>query len=89
MLPFATSFLAIAAAFMHPTCLAALALGIYFWFFSDTIRNTSYLDIKEGYARGLAHLALVLPAAAGSLSMLGDGREVFPRITPFPEASRG
>ena len=82
MLSFASSFLAIAAAFAIPTLasltiirgvsnyvntryIAAFALGIYFWFFSDSIADSAYLDRSSGFAGGLAQGALVFVFVVG------------------------
>jgi hypothetical protein len=61
----------------NPKYLAAFGLGIYFWFFSDTIGDASYLDVNEGYAGGIVHVAIVLLFAAGLLLMFSADRTVF------------
>lgn len=94
-LPFAMSFLAIAAALVVPTIiglfiitavakksvssryLAAFTLGIYFWFFSDTIGDSSYLDVNSGFTGGATQVALVALFAAGLLLVFSLDRTIF------------
>jgi heme A synthase len=60
-----------------PRYLAAFSLGIYLWFFSDTIGDASYLYVNEGYAGGLTHALLVLLFAAGLLLLFWADRTTF------------
>lgn len=55
----------------RPQYLAALSIGIFLWFFSDTIGDSSYLGVNEGLAGGLSHLALVVLFALGLFMFLG------------------
>jgi hypothetical protein len=57
--------------------LAAFAVGIYFWFFSDTIGDSSYLGVNSGFGGGAEHLALVLLFIFGILLVFSIDREVF------------
>jgi hypothetical protein len=62
---------------ISPRYLAAFALGIYFWFFSDTIGDTAYLDVNSGFAGGTEQAALILLFAAGLLLVFSLDRAVF------------
>jgi zinc transporter ZupT len=57
--------LAGAARVVSARYLAAFALGIYLWFFSDTIGDSAYLDVNSGFGGGTAQVALVLLFAVG------------------------
>ena len=39
--------------------LAAYGLGIFLWYFSDTIGGSSYLDVNSGFSGGLAQVGLL------------------------------
>lgn len=99
MLPFASSFLAIASAFVIPTLvgllvasaavryispkyLAAFALGLYFWLFSDVIGDAAYLDVNAGFTGGVDQVVLVVLFAAGILLVFSLDRDVFGSETP-------
>jgi hypothetical protein len=56
-----------AAKFVNTLYIAAFALGVYLWFFSDTIADSAYLDRSSGFAGGPAQAALVLIFVAGVL----------------------
>ena len=94
MLPFASSFLAIAATFLipafvglaivtaasrvaKPAYLAAFALGIYFWFFTDTIGDSANLDVSAGFSGGIYQLSIFLLFALGLILVLSLDRDVF------------
>lgn len=47
-----------AARYVSPRYLAAFAVGIYLWFFSDTIGDASLLGVTEGFSGGVFHVAL-------------------------------
>jgi len=57
--------------------LAAFAIGIYFWFFSDTIGDSSYLGVNSGFGGGAEHLALVALFVVGVLLVFAIDRDVF------------
>ncbi len=57
--------------------LAAFALGIYFWFFSDTIGDSAYLDVNAGFTGGLAQAAMIALFAFGLLLVFSVDRDVF------------
>jgi hypothetical protein len=57
--------------------LAAFTLGIYFWFFSDTIGDSSYLDVNSGFSGGVVQLALVILFAVGLILVFSLDRTIF------------
>ncbi|MDV3292799.1 MAG: hypothetical protein LYZ70_00840 [Nitrososphaerales archaeon] len=57
--------------------LAAFALGIYFWFFSDTIGDSAYLDVNAGFTGGPTQVALFALFAVGLLLVFSLDRDVF------------
>jgi hypothetical protein len=94
VLPFASSFLAIVAAFVIPAIiglllvsaaaryvspkyLAAFTLGLYFWFFSDTIGDAAYLDVNSGFTGGVEQVVLVILFAVGILLVFSLDRDTF------------
>ena len=68
---------AVAARYVHSRYLAAFALGIFLWFFSDTIADSSYLDVNSGFGGGGAQLLLVLLFAAGLVLVFTLDRTAF------------
>jgi zinc transporter ZupT len=73
------------ARLLSPRYFAAFALGIYFWFFSDTIGGSSYLDVNSGFAGGLTQVALVALFALGVLLFFWLDRDTF---EPGPTTTR-
>ena len=63
-----------AARLVSPRYIAAFALGIYFWFFSDTLGDSAYLGINPGFAGGPAQVLLVLLFLGGCVFTLGIDR---------------
>jgi len=61
----------------NPKYVAAFALGLYFWFFSDTIGDAAYLDVNAGFGGGAVQLALVLLFVIGVLLVFSVDREAF------------
>jgi hypothetical protein len=47
-----------AGRFLPAKYLAAFAIGLYLWFFSDTIGDASLLGVSEGFTGGVWHLVL-------------------------------
>lgn len=66
-----------AARLAGPRYLSAFALGIYFWFFSDTIGGSSYLDVNSGFAGGLTQLSLVVLFILGLATFVSVDKEAF------------
>jgi zinc transporter ZupT len=75
----------VAARYLRPRYLAAFGLGLYLWFFSDTIGDANLLGANEGFTGGVFHVALWVAFAAGLLFMLTADRDVF---SPGGEGSR-
>ena len=66
-----------AACVVDARYLAAFGLGIFFWFFSDTIGGSSYLDVNSGFTGGLVQLALLLLFVFGVLLVFTLDRTAF------------
>ena len=66
-----------AARFANPKYLVAFALGLYFWFFSDTIGDAAYLDVNAGFGGGAVQVSLVLLFIIGVLLVFSIDRETF------------
>jgi len=62
---------------VNPKYLAAFALGIFLWFFSDTIGDSAYLDVNAGFGGGEVQVALVLLFAAGLVLVFSIDRSAF------------
>jgi hypothetical protein len=56
---------------------AGFALGIFLWFFVDTIEGSADLDVSAGYGGGVAQLAMVLLFLAGLLIFFSLDRGMF------------
>lgn len=70
-------FVAAAARFAKPRYISAFAIGIYFWFFADTLGGSASLDVNAGFSGGLPQLALFALFALGLLLLFSLDREVF------------
>jgi len=66
-----------AAKVANPKYLAAFALGLYFWFFSDTVGDAAYLDVNAGFGGGAVQVALVLLFVFGVLLVFSVDRDTF------------
>jgi len=66
-----------AARYLKPRYLAAFAIGLYLWFFSDTIGDASFLGASQGFAGGALQLALWVTFAIGLLAVLSFDRNMF------------
>src|SRR5260370_22700835 len=64
---------------VRPKYLAAFALGIFLWFFVDTIQGSALLDVNAGFSGGVAQVAAVGLFVIGVLSVfwLDRRRSVF------------
>ena len=65
------------ARFLRPMYLAAFAIGLYLWFFSDTIGDTSLLGVSEGFTGGVWHVALWACFAVGLLLIVSLDKSTF------------
>ena len=52
---------------LGPTYIAAFALGIFLWFFVDTISGSAVLDVNNGFNGGFAQFGVVILFLAGVL----------------------
>ncbi len=66
-----------AARYARPMYLAAFAIGLYFWFFSDTIGDASLLGVSEGFTGGFWHVVLWLCFAVGLLLLVSLDKSTF------------
>jgi hypothetical protein len=64
-----------------PAYLAAFAIGIYFWFFTDTIGDSANLDVSAGFSGGLYQITIFALFAIGALLVFSLDREVFSSST--------
>jgi zinc transporter ZupT len=55
--------------FVKSKYLAAFALGIFLWFFVDTIQGSALLDVNAGFMGGAGQVAAVLLFIIGVLSV--------------------
>ena len=66
-----------AARFLKAKYLAAFAMGVYFWFFSDTIGDANLLGANEGFSGGFLHVTLWVAFAVGLVLVLSIDRDIF------------
>ena len=66
-----------AAKYLSPKYLAAFTIGIYLWFFSDTIGDASLLGVSEGFTGGVWQLALWLAFAIGVIILFSIDTKMF------------
>ncbi|MBI3841132.1 MAG: hypothetical protein HY297_04155 [Thaumarchaeota archaeon] len=57
--------------------MTSFALGIFFWFFVDTIEGSGDLDVNAGFEGGLGQLVVIALFAAGLILFLWADRNVF------------
>jgi zinc transporter ZupT len=69
--------LSAAARYLRPMYLAAFAIGLYLWFFSDTIGDASLLGVSEGLTGGVWHAALWVCFAIGLLLIVSLDKSTF------------
>ena len=50
---------------LMPTYIVAFSLGIFFWFFADTLSSSAGLDVNLGFNGGFAQLGVVVLFIAG------------------------
>jgi len=66
-----------AARVLKPIYLAAFAIGLYLWFFSDTIGDASLLGVSEGFTGGIWHVMLWVCFAIGLLLLVSLDKSTF------------
>ncbi len=69
-----------AARFVKPRFIAAFALGIFLWFFADTIGGSSNLDVNAGFAGGVTQLAILVLFVVGLVLFFAVDRTMFSRL---------
>jgi hypothetical protein len=74
--------LAAAAKIAKPQYLAAFAIGIYFWFFTDTIGDSANLDVSAGFSGGFYQLSIFLLFAIGIILIFSLDKGVFTSSEP-------
>ena len=79
------AIISFAARFLNAKYLAAFAIGLYFWFFSDTIGDANLLGANEGFSGGIFHVALWVCFGVGLLLMLTLDKDMF---SPGPEGMK-
>jgi len=79
------AIISLASRFLKAKYLAAFAIGLYFWFFSDTIGDASLLGANEGFSGGIFHVALWVCFGVGLVLMLTLDKEMF---SPGPEGMK-
>ncbi len=62
--------ISILAKFLKARYLAAIAIGLYLWFFNDTIDGANLLGVNEGFSGGFFHAALWVLFAVGLIVFL-------------------
>jgi hypothetical protein len=77
--------ISLAARYLSPKYLAAFAVGIYLWFFSDTIGDASYLSVDSGFSGGIWHVLVWLVFGVGLVVMFALDMGLF---TSGPENSK-
>jgi hypothetical protein len=79
LIPTFIGLLVISAAsrFVGAKYLAAFAMGLYLWFFSDTIGDASLLGVSEGFAGGITQVALWVVFIVGVVLLLFLDRNMF------------
>lgn len=69
--------LSLLARYLSAKYLAAFAIGLYLWFFSDTIAGSSYLAVDSGYTGGFFQIMYWVLFAAGVLGIFALDRGLF------------
>ncbi|HVC27170.1 MAG TPA: hypothetical protein VND40_03325 [Nitrososphaerales archaeon] len=70
------------ARYVSPRYLVAFAVGLYLWFFSDTMGDASLLGVSEGFAGGLWHVALWVVFVLGLLVFFSVDTRMFTEGSP-------
>ncbi len=55
---------------IHTSYLAAVGLGLVFWFFFDTLNDAAQLDVNESFTGGAAHAGLIVAFIAGVMVLV-------------------
>jgi zinc transporter ZupT len=76
------AIISVAAKYLSPKYLAAFTIGIYLWFFSDTIGDASLLGVSEGFTGGIWQVALWLTFAIGLVVLFSIDSKMFAEGSP-------
>ena len=57
--------------------IAGFALGVYLWFFTDTLAGANYLDVNNGFSLSAGLVSLVLLFVVGLVVFFGIGGNIF------------
>lgn len=76
------AIISVAARYLSPKYLAAFTIGIYLWFFSDTIGDASLLGVSEGFTGGIWQVALWLTFAIGLVVLFSIDSKMFAEGSP-------
>ena len=68
-----------ASKFVRVRYLAAFAVGVYLWYFTDTVGDSNYLDVNGGFVYSPYLVALLLLFAIGLLAFFALDRGMFAR----------
>jgi hypothetical protein len=68
---------AAAARVAKPAYISAFAIGIYFWFFADTLGGSASLEVNSGFSGGLPQLAVFALFVLGTLLVFLLDRNAF------------
>jgi zinc transporter ZupT len=71
------SLISLAARYLQARYLAAFAIGIYLWFFTDTIGDASFLGVDEGFTGGGFHALLWLLFGVGLILVFTLDKDLF------------
>jgi len=73
--------ISVAARYLGAKYLAAFAIGLYLWFFSDTIGDASLLGVSEGFTGGIWQVVLWVVFLIGVLVLFSADRGMFSEST--------
>jgi zinc transporter ZupT len=76
------AIISMAAKYLKPIYLAAFTIGLYLWFFSDTIGDASLLGVSEGFTGGFWQFALWLCFAVGVIVLYSIDTKMFAEGSP-------
>jgi hypothetical protein len=74
-----TSIIIFSSKWISPRLLAAFAIGVYLWYFTDTLAGANFLDVNNGLTLSFGLASLVFLFAIGLLVFLGLGGNFFSR----------
>lgn len=69
--------ISVVAKYLKARYLATFAIGLYLWFFSDTISGASYVGVDEGFTGGIFHALLFVLFGAGLVITFALDKDMF------------